>query len=372
MGYARLILILISLLIAPPSFSQAEDISPSVKPDGTKYRIAFYEGGQYPDYLTILKQTLNSLMEYGWLEQMEFPEFGKDHKQFWQWASTNIKSDYLELVSDGYFSPGDFDTSLRKTVQDVFFNRADEFELVIAMGTWAGQDLANDNHTTPVMIGSTSDPIGAGIIKSAEDSGFDHIHAKVDPMRYYRQIKIFHEIIDFKKLGVIYEPSIEGRTYAAMDVLEERAEALGFELVLCEAPFSGVDIEVAKRNVVSCSAQLAPLIDAAYITVHRGNTTSGFKKSVSIFNQNSIPTFSQLGAGEVQNGALMSISQAGFKYVGQFHAKVAIRILKGEKPGDIDQVYVSPARIAINMTTAKQIGFRPTVDILLVADEIAR
>ena len=51
---------------------------------------------------------------------------------------------------------------------------------------------------------------------------------------------------------------------------------------------------------------------------------------------------------------------------------VIARILSGEKPRDIEQVFVSPARIALNMTTAKKIGFHPTVDILLVADEIAR
>lgn len=372
MTYLRLIILVILASIVPTDNSFGFDVTPVQKTDNTRYRVAFYEGGLYPDYIAILKQTLNGLMELGWIEQTDLPDFGKDHKKFWLWASENLKSEYIEFVKDGYFASGDFDTTLRPSAQKQFLQRADEFDLVLAMGTWAGQDLANDLHTTPVMVASASDPISAGIIQSADDSGFDHVHAKVDPDRYYRQIKIFHEIVGFEKLGIIYEPSSEGRTYAAMDALEEQSAKLNFELVLCEAPFSGVDIEVAKSNIVSCSSQLVGRVDAVYITVHRGNTTSGFGKSINIFNDNKIPTFSQLGTGEVKRGALMSISQAGFKFVGQFHAAVAARILKGEKPREIGQIFKSPARIALNMTTAHKIGFEPTVDILLVADEIAR
>lgn len=364
--------IIISLLIFMSGSVYAFDVAPVKKADNTRYRLAFYEGGQYPDYITILKQTIYGMMEIGWIEPRDLPDFGKDHKKFWLWASENIKSSYIEFAKDGYFSPGDFDKNLRLLTQQEFLKKAREFDLVIAMGTWAGQDLANNMHNTPVMLASTSDPIGAGIIKSAEDSGLDNLHAKVDPDRYLRQIKIFHEIIGFKKLGVIYENSTEGRTYAAMDALEQQAKNLNFELIFCEAPFSGVDIKDAEQNVIKCSRDIAGKVDAVYITVHRGNTLSGFKESINIFNKKKIPTFSQLGADEVKNGALMSISQAGFKYVGQFHAKVAARILRGEKPRSIGQIFISPARIALNMTTAKMIGFKPTVDILLVADEIVR
>ena len=40
---------------------------------------------------------------------------------------------------------------------------------MIAMGTWAGQDLANGEHSVPTVVASCSDPIGSGIVKSAEE-----------------------------------------------------------------------------------------------------------------------------------------------------------------------------------------------------------
>lgn len=372
MRWIKIITLVLLVFAVMAGVVSAFEAAPVLKSNHAKYRLAYYEGGQYPDYVIILKQTLRGLMDVGWIEPAEFPDFGKDHKKFWLWASDHLKSRYIEFARDGYFSSGDFDKALRGKVQKEYFKKAGTFDLVIAMGTWAGQDLANNLHKTPVMLASTSDPIGSGIIKSATDSGLDHFHAKVDPDRYRRQVKIFHEIIGFKRLGVIYENSTEGRSYAAMEDLHRQAKKLNFELVLCEAPFSGVDITEAERNVVTCAKNLVGKVDAVYITVHRGNTPQGFKASVTLFNDNKIPTFSQLGADEVKNGALMSISQAGFKSVGLFHARVAARILRGEKPRNIGQVFVSPARIALNMTTAKKIGFKPTVDILLAADEIAR
>ncbi|MFA6012733.1 MAG: ABC transporter substrate binding protein [Desulfobacteraceae bacterium] len=372
MGWMKRIILLVFLyvFIAVPAFPF--DVVPVMKSDNSRYRLAFYEGGQYPDYITILKQTMIGLMDLGWIERTALPDFGKDHKKFWSWASDNLRSSYVEFARDGYFSPGDFDKNLRLQTQKDFLKMAGNFDLVIAMGTWAGQDLANSMHHTPVMLCSTSDPIGAGIIKSAKDSGFDHIHAKVEPDRYLRQIQIFHEVIGFKTLGVIYENSTEGRSYAAMDALEEQSKKLNFKLVRCEAPFSDVDITTAEQNVIRCSENLDDKVDAVYITVHRGNTVTGFNSSIKIFNDHKIPTFSQLGADEVKNGALMSVSQAGYKFVGQFHATVAARILRGEKPRNIGQIYTSPTRIALNMSTAKKIGIKPTVDILLVADEILR
>lgn len=70
------------------------------------------------------------------------------------------------------------------------------------------------------MAQQVTSAVAAGIIKSPEDSGYDHIHARVDPTRYERQICVFHDIFEFKKLGVPFEDSITGRSYAAIEKIE--------------------------------------------------------------------------------------------------------------------------------------------------------
>ena len=76
-------------------------------------------------------------------------------------------------------------------------------------------------------------PITARIIKRIEYSRFKYIHAMVDPNRYYHQISVFHGIVGFKKLDLIYENSKNGRPYAALDTIEQTTKARGFKFICC-------------------------------------------------------------------------------------------------------------------------------------------
>jgi hypothetical protein len=66
----------------------------------------------------------------------------------------------------------------------------------------------------------------------------------------------------------------------------------------------------------------------------------------------------------------MSISQAGFKYIGRFHAEIIAKVFNGAKPRQLEQLFEEPPRIAINLKTAEIIGYDPPVDVLGAADEI--
>ena len=67
---------------------------------------------------------------------------------------------------------------------------------------------------------------------------------------------------------------------------------------------------------------------------------------------------------------MLSIARAGFKYVARFHAETIARIFNGAKPRDLDQFFEDPPRIAINLKTARIIGYDPGVDILGSSDEV--
>ena len=269
--------------------------------------------------------------------------------------------------------PGDFDKELRPKVQEELLKRLQEkkdIDLIFAMGTWAGQDLAVDGNTVSSIVASCSDPIGSGIIASVDDSGRDNIHAKVEPERYERQIRLFHDIVPFQKLGIVYEDSPEGRTFAAYDAIKKVSEERGFEIVECHAPFNNVSLQEAQDGVVKCYEEIAPKVDTTYITVHRGVNEDSLPKLLAPLYANQIPSFSMLGADEVRHGVLMSIAQAGFRYVGQFHADVIAKILNGAKARELSQRWQDPPKIAINLKVAEIIGYDPPVDILMASDEI--
>lgn len=370
-------LIFVSVSVENHAFAQANTqslpMTPKLRPDGKKWRFGYYEGGQFPDYEVILKATLRGLMELGWIEKADLPRTNDSVAGgFWKSLDTRLNSKYIEFVSDAYYAAGDFDAEKRKLVREDLLTRLSgkrDVDFMIAMGTWAGQDLANARHNVPSVVMSASDPIRSRIVKSAEDSGFDHLHAKVEPTRYQRQVRLFNDIIAFKKLGIVYEDSEEGRSFAGVDAVNEIAKERGFGIVACFAPFNNVSAAQSRSNAIDCYQRLIGQVDSIYVSVHRGVDNLSVPSIVQIFEKARIPSFSMVGSAHVKQGILMSIAQADFSYVGRFHAETIARILNGAKPRALPQIWEDPAKIAINIRMAKTIGFNPPVDLMLAADE---
>ncbi len=344
---------------------------------GRKWRVVFYEGGPHSNYYHYLEATILGLMKLGWIEKADLEKLQsktKDTRRLWKWLVEDARSEYLEFVEDGYYS-ANWDDELRKENRArilELLRRGTDVDLVIAMGTWAGLDLANDEHSVPTVVMSTSDPVESGIIKSVDDSGFDHVHARVDPYRYERQLRIFHDIIKYKKLGIAFEDSIYGRSYSAIDTVEKVAADIGFEVVSCHTRSDISDTRIASESVIRCFEELAQQVDAIYVTQQGGVNPESIPKLVEIANSNRIPTFSQLGAKEVQQGFLFSISRPGFKPAGLFLSATIAQILNGAKPRQLKQLFEETPSIAINLKTAEIVGLYLYADILAAADTIYR
>ncbi len=373
MHLTRKILISIALMPLLATMAWAQDVPTTPgENNGAKWRIGYLEGGSFPDYEVIFLRIVAGLMDLGWIEPMPLPEqYDPDHRRMWEWVADNVRSDSLEFVKDAFYT-SEFKTELRqKTKSDILsrLKNENDLDLILAMGTWAGQDLANDEHAVPTVVASTSDPVGSGIIKSADDSGFDHLHAKVEPDRYIRQLRLFHDITGFSRLGLVYEDSAEGRTFGAVADAEAVARERGFELKRCFAANSGVTLQQASDEVLQCYSQLAPQVDAVYLTVHRGEGLANLPQLLRPLLDNEVASFAMAGSEFVKHGALLSIAQAGFSYVGRFHAETIAKIFNGAKPRDLPQKWNAPPKIAINLKTAEIIGFDPPFDILAAADE---
>ena len=348
-----------------------------VSNNGQKWKIVFYEGGPHANYYHYLEATVSGLMNLGWIEKADISKIrskNEDTERLWNWLVNSAESDYLEFVKDGYYS-ANWDDEQRQENKSGLLKRLKsegEINLVMAMGTWAGLDLANNEHSVPTIVMSTSDPVESGIIKSQDDSGFDHVHARVDPYRYERQLRIFHDIIKFKKLGIAFEDSIYGRSYSAIDTVEKVAADIGFDVVKCYTKSDISDTDVASESVIRCFNKLSKKVDAIYVTIQGGVNTESIPNLVEIANKNSIPTFSQLGSKEVQQGFLFSISRPGFRPAGLFLSATIAQVLNGAKPRQLKQVFEESPSIAINLKTAEIVGLYLYADILAAADTIYR
>ncbi len=368
---------IIFLLIFLPVISAAADkggpySTEPITNNGKKWRIGYYEGGNYINYPANLVTLSNGLAELKWLNKSFLPGSKDfvDAKSFWNIISQK-ESKYIEFIEEAFWS-ADWDPKKREQTKAsaLQYLGKEKLDLIIAMGTWAGQDLSNNAHSVPVMVVSTSNPVQSKIIANHLDSGFDHVHAKCDPTRYLRQVRTFHNMVGFKKLGIVYEDSVDGRTYGGVNEVKQVAREKFFEVVSCEAPFSGIDKDEATKRVIECHEELAPKVDALYLTVHRGIEHKQMAEILEPLFHNKIPTFSMRGPVEVKYGALMSVSRQGFDAVGRYHAEVAAKIFNGAKPRDLSQVFEDPKKISINIKSAEKINFIIPPVFLKIADEI--
>ncbi len=371
------IVILLILFLGASCSIKKDDFS--IKPrsnNGKKWRVGYLEGGPFVGYPMTLKALVQGLSSLGWVEEVQFPAQSDETatEELWAWMANNVKSQYIEFAADAYWSNRWDNVILRpKTKQEIIkrLNGKKDIDLMIAMGTWAGKDLAADVHSVPTVVVAARNPVLFGIIKNADDSGHKHVHARVDATRYERQVRQFHDIFNFKRLGVVFDKGTPaGRNFAGIGQIENVAAERGFVIVSCDAPAIQVSKETAEQAVIECYQELAPKVDAVYVTTHRGFTQRKIQKILAPINQYKLPSFSQSVSMAVRSGVLMGNAEAGYQLVGQFYAQTIARIFNGASPGDLPLVFEDPFRLAINMKTAKIIGYTPTTEIMQATDEV--
>jgi ABC-type uncharacterized transport system substrate-binding protein len=366
------VLLVVLVLVLNGHYKKSYSVTPTTN-GGTKWRLAYYEGGEFFDYALHLRVIVNGLAKLGWIEPVTFPEFDNpdDTSLIWAYLAEHVQSDFIEFVPDAYWS-AHWDETLREQNRTEALHQLAEtgnIDLMIAMGTWAGLDLANNEHHIPTVVVNASDAVKAGIIKSAEDSGFDHVHAWVDPDQYVRQVRLFHDIVGFKRLGVAYEDTPEGRTYANLSDLQKVARERGFEVVGCLA-LDAIPPDEARLEIARCFEELAPRVDAMWLGAHNGIHAKYMPEQLEVLMEHGVVTWSQAGAEHVRRGVVISIARKELDSLGLWTAEVIARILNGARPRDLNQVFEIPNAILINLEAARRTHFDPPPSILEVADEV--
>lgn len=346
------------------------DLAPHMN-KGARWRIGYCESQPYFEFDGTLYYIIKGLEELGWVsntEGFQYTPFQQDTRSMWKWLSENDMGQYIEFVEDAYYDMSEQPDMGEKVIKRL--NEKKDIDLMIVNGTYAAINIANDKHKVPTLVFSTSNAVQSEIIESPTDSGLQHVWAHVDPKRFNRQVEIFNDIFKFKKMGLVYENSYR-KVFAAVDDVEEvgREREFGIEHYYVDGPIGDDDYDRYINDVLKAHKVLADKVDAMYIT-NGAWEFSDLPRLLKPFYDKKIPVFSQAGSIEVRNGALMSIARADFSGIGRFGADKIARIFNGSSPGELPQIFEDTPNIAINMEVADKIGYRPTFDILLVADEI--
>ncbi len=366
-----LLIFFLSAVLSPGLF-KAESSVTSDPGGGDKFRIGYFEGEPFVNFAGTFYGLLEGLQEAGWLEGLEdmpYEPGQEDSRMMWEWLATHANSDYLEFVSDAHYS-----FFIEPEREEELLNRLEkdkDLDLVITMGTYAGRSLSSAPHSVSVLVFSSSNAVASGIIDSAEDSGRDNIWAHIDPGRDRRQVDVFYDLFHFNKMGIVYEDSELGKIFSAINEVEAAAEELGFtiERRLVDEPADQDDRERYYSELLKAHEELALEVDAFYISI-ASIEVERLEALLVPFYKNNIPIFSQLGGDEVRSGAVASVARANFSNIGRYGANIITRVLEGESPRNLTQVFMETPRIAVNLHAAERVGYQIPFTVMLVADQI--
>lgn len=224
-----------------------------------------------------------------------------------------------------------------------------ELDLVIPISTPSAQTIVGNNKSIPIVFAAISDPIEAKIINSIDKPG-GNVTGVMDKPPLERQLKFMLGIIpNLSHLGVVYNPG-EANSVAMLRELTKLANKHNIT-VIPSAAAKSADVSVASHSLVG---------KVQVIFIGNDNTVvSGLEALIRVCHQNHIPLFAS-DPDSVERGAYAALAYDQ-KEIGLQAGRIALRILAGEKPGNIPVVAPEKISVTFNRETAKNLKLPVTL-----------
>lgn len=354
------------------------DNTPHAKKGGGKYRLAYVD---YDEYMPASRQfyyILAGLEELGWIEKGSLPfsiasiEANKfSTKNMYDMLVLADLGDYIEFAPDAFYYLGYDDEE--ETKKDLKSRAGKDIDLVITFGTSAGVLVSELDLPVPMIDFSATDPVASGIIESStEGSGKPNVWAQVEPSVPLRQLKYYHSIQPFNKLGIIVYGD---ETVSGVPDIMASAEEEGFEVVKYNIKEQSRETDeelAAYYDLVEDKVEdmVKEGVDAFFVTVDLVNDYDQLPRMFEHFYKKNIPVYMMDDVETVKIGGLMLILASDLENVGRFIADAIGKILNGAEAGSLPCVYTSSPGIYMNYSVAKRIGYPVNFELLTVCDEI--
>ncbi len=216
--------------------------------------------------------------------------------------------------------------------------------VIVPISTPSAQAVVSATRDIPVVFTAVSDPLGAELIKDMEKPG-GNVTGLSDMSPVADHIALIKEITpNAKSIGFIYNTA-EANSVSTLAALKAEAEKAGLTIVESVATKSA-EVQGAARALVG---------RADVIYVPTDNTiVSAFEAAVGVAEEAKIPLYAG-DTDSVNRGALAAL---GFNYfdVGKQTGEVVVRVLKGERPGDIPVRVAAGTDLVINKKAAEKMG----------------
>jgi len=159
-------------------------------------------------------------------------------------------------------------------------------------------------------------------------------------------------------VGMVYNPG-EANSASVVEALRQLLPTMGMSLVEASAPRT-VDVGAAARSLVG-------KVDVIYTNTDN-NVVSAYESLAKVGNDAKIP----LVASDTASVARGAVAALGLDYyeMGRQTGRMVIRILKGEKPGDIPSETSDKLALHLNAAAARKQGVTLTNELRQSAAQV--
>lgn len=308
----------------------------------------------------------------GWISYGELPfdpETDSDSLALMDWLADNAESDYMAFDKTAhYYTTVSSEEEIRESLQKHIENH--EIDAILSMGTSPSLMLERFGFDIPLLMYAVSDPIGSGLIESADDSGNKNYWAHVDSSAYSRQMQYYYDTFGFSKIGSVYGDEI----VCAIPDYTSVAEENGFTIVgykLEREAFADEDEYYNRLENIYRRMVREDGVDAYILNTDVIPSVEKAAELMKIFYDANIPVVAQVGSAYVKGGAaMMIVDPRDAVGTGPFVSNIIGSVFNGSVPEDLEQEYVSSPFLTLNLDVADEIGYKPSFEMLIACEKI--
>jgi putative ABC transport system substrate-binding protein len=239
-------------------------------------------------------------------------------------------------------------TELGRLMREELKPNLDGFDYVYLFGTTvalAAKSIVTEK--TPQIYNAVADPVGAGIVQSAESAG-GNITGVTNEIPLSLQIQTALKVISFKRLGLLFNPR-EKNSMLVREKFNDVAKKFHFEVVDLRSPPAQ---DMLQENLEKLKSK-SVAVDAVYLPpdsflVSNAKLIGSELAAAKIKSIASLETY-------IEKGALMGVVP-DYLELGQIAASIVHRHERGTKLPQIPVQAAKQPQLMINKTTSKALN----------------
>lgn len=254
-----------------------------------------------------------------------------------------LKDNGIDAEYDLQNANGDVNTAAQIALK----YKDENVDVAVGIATPVALALANSIKDIPVVFGTITDPLGAGLVTTL-DHGEGNVTGMSDAIPTEQHIALFKEIAGIKTLGYIYTSS-EANSVSSLELVKNVCQKLGLNLVT-QSITNSSEVKQAAETIVN-------RVDGIYLTTD--NTVfSALSSLIQVFEKAKKPIFSGDVTGAMNGGCVIA---SGFNYykAGRATGEMVLQILNGKKPSELPVRFMTEPEdfdLLFDLDSAKNCG----------------